>query len=165
MASSVVAAPLTLTLACNVHEIAHAVTGTLLGWRVARLNLCLFSGGGVEYASSTTRGDNLESAAGGVGAALILGLAWWLVVGRSADRHQPLRWGVGAALAAWIGPQLLVAVLETAAPVGEAYGARIEDRPVTFAGILAVTVLSSVGGHAWLWRRSRRGSPASTLVD
>jgi hypothetical protein len=150
------AAPVSQTAACNLHELSHAGVGTLLGWEVERVNLCLFGGGSVDYASSSASGDNIESLSGGLAAALFLAVAWWLLVGRRPDRHHPAWWGVGLGIALGIGPQLVIAVLETAVPVGESYVDWANDQPEVFAGILAVSVLSSVGGHTWLWRRSRR---------
>jgi hypothetical protein len=149
-----VSVPISFNASCQVHEIGHALVGTALGWTVDRVHLCLPAGGSVEYASTPGAAwvNTAESFAGGVVAAGFLALVYLLVFHR---RRMPLRgpgwWAAGFGPALWIGPQLLVGVVEGTNPDRDYTQVLDTKLPLTLT-VIAMAMLVGATGHVWLWR-------------
>lgn len=141
-------------ISCNVHEVGHAIVGTLLGWKVERIDFCLPAGGGVQYAHIGTWAGNAQGCAGGLAAALVLSAAYMTTSRRRRrDSATPARWAVGAGVVVWIGPQLFIAALEGSAGLGEDYTDVFVDAPGLFFPIMALAMAAGPTFHALWWRR------------
>ncbi len=159
VAAFVVSVPLSYNASCQIHEIGHALVGSVLGWSVEQIHLCLPAGGAVEYAATPGGAwvNTVESFAGGVIAAGFLALVYLLVFSRP---RTPLRgpgwWAAGFGPALAIGPQLVVAVVEGTNPHRD-YGAVLEANLALALAALTVTMAAGAAGHAWWWRSIWRG--------
>lgn len=141
--------------ACNVHEIGHAATATLLGWEVERVNLCLPSGGSVEYAHVGRWAGNLQGYAGGLLAAVFLA-GIYLVVFARRERHLrgPAWWAAGLGLALPVGPQVVNGLLEGMVRPGEDYTVRYSSL-LPWLVVLSLAATALVYMWRWpLWRSS-----------
>lgn len=145
---------------CNVHEVGHAIVGTVVGWEVERINLCLPVGGSVEYSNIPRWAGNLQGYAGGVISAGFLTIVYVLAVAR---RRRPLQspgwWAAGLGLVLFVGPQLVLAGMEGSRGPGEDYTELFQDLPLVFLPLLVLSAAGSVGLYASRWRavwRSRR---------
>ena len=145
-------APAAIVVSCNVHEIGHALVATPLGWEVERINLCLPFGGSVEYARIGTWAGNLQGYAGGFIAAAFLTSFYAFALARP---RRPLRgptwWAAGLGIVIWVGPQMLIGILEGVAAPGHSYADDFRDAPALY-GLVVVSVLSGALFHVWLWR-------------
>lgn len=138
----VVSFVLSQLVACNVHELGHAAVGTVLGWEVETIRWCTPGGGSVTYSFVGIWAGNLQGYAGGLIAAGFLYVIYWRFLKRPERPLQnPVWWAFGAGLVFWIGPQLVIAVMEGSAGPGEDYTDVFED-----GGWLFAAVLVSVGG-------------------
>lgn len=100
-------------VACNVHELAHAVVATSLGWEVDTIQLCAPGSGSVTYAHVGTWAANLQGYAGGAIAAALLYLVYSRLIAKpSRPLRSPWWWAAGLGIVFWIGPQLVIAVME-----------------------------------------------------
>lgn len=148
--SFVFAVALATSAACNIHELAHAVTGTVLGWEVERVNLCLPAGGSVEYAFVGDWAGNLQGYAGGLVAAAVL-VAIYVFVFARPERPlvSPNWWAAGLGLVVPVGPQLTMGLLEGAVSPGEDYTIRYSTAiPILVALSMVVVVIA----YVWRWR-------------
>jgi len=149
----VVSAPVALVVSCNVHEIGHALVAVPLGWEVERINLCLPAAGSVEYARIGIWAGNLQGYAGGFIAATFLAALHLLVF---AIPRRPLRgpgwWGSGLGVVLWVGPQIVIGILEGTAGPGRDYGDFLRDAPALYLPLIAVSMLAGVATYAWRWR-------------
>jgi len=147
-----VSAPAASIVGCNVHEIGHGLVATPLGWEVERINLCLPFGGSVEYARIGTWAGNLQGYAGGFIAAAFLTSFYAVALVRS---QRPLRgpawWAAGLGIVIWVGPQILIGILEGVAAPGHDYTDDFQDVPALYA-LLVILVISGALFHIWLWR-------------
>jgi hypothetical protein len=138
---------------CNIHELGHGVMATALGWRVQQINLCLPGGGSVEYAHVGTWAGNAQGYAGGIAAALFL-FSLYVVV--FSKRRLPLRspfwWAAGLATVVFIGPQLVIAVLEGAAGPGVDYTEWFTRSPEVFVPLLVGSALLVAAAYTRRWR-------------
>jgi hypothetical protein len=149
---------------CNVHELGHGIVATALGWKVERINLCLPGSGSVEYSHVGTWAGNAQGYAGGVAAALFLFALFAFVFSR---QRLPLRnslwWAAGLATVVFIGPQLVIAVVEGGAGPGEDYTERFAESPEVFVPLLVGSALLVAAAYTWrwrsVWRRNEAGSP------
>lgn len=141
------------TASCNVHEAGHAVVGTLVGWEVERINLCLPAGGSVEYGKIPRWAGNVQGYAGGVIGAGFLTIVYMLLIAR---RRRPLRspvwWAAGSGLILFVGPQLVLAGVEGAAGPGEDYTEWFRDLPLVFVPLMVGSAAVGVGLYVWRWR-------------
>lgn len=145
---------------CNIHELGHGVVATALGWRVERVNLCLPGGGSVEYAHVGTWAGNAQGYAGGVVAALFLFSVYVVVFSkRRLPLRSPLWWAAGLATVVFIGPQLLIAVMEGAADPGIDYTEKFTESPGLFVPLLVVSALLGAAVYTRRWRREDIESP------
>lgn len=152
--AAVLVATTTVTVfaACNVHELGHAAVGTLLGWEVERVRLCLPAGGSVTYASVGTWAGGLQGWAGGLIAAAILVAVEWAAVWRPArPGRSPVWWAVGLGILLPVGPQLVIATLEGVAGPGEDYTAALAAGPVPVAATMVVVVGATVVLYVRRW--------------
>lgn len=159
LAGIAVSAPASLLASCNAHEIGHALVATALGWRVERVNLCVASGGSVDYASIGTWAGNAQGYAGGLIAAIFLAVVYLVVF---AIPRTPLRgpgwWAAGFGPALWIGPQLVIGFLEGGASPGQDYAELLRENLALYVPIIAATMVIGAAVHAWRWRAvGRRG--------
>lgn len=142
-----------LVASCNVHEFGHAAVATVLGWRVERINLCLPRAGSVEYSHVGTWAGNIQGYAGGFAAALFLFVLYKLVFsGRSLPLRSPVWWAAGLGAVVFIGPQLLIAVLEGLAGPGEDYTEGFRESPAVFVPLLVSSSLLGAAVYTWRWR-------------
>jgi hypothetical protein len=154
IAGLLVSVPLSLNASCHVHEIGHALTATALGWKVDRINLCLPAGGSVRYAS--TPGGNwvdvAESYAGGiVGAAFLVSLYLAAFFVPKTPLRGPAWFGAGFGPLLWIGPQIVVAIVEGNVRSRD-YGELLEENPALSVSLVLLTMLTGGAVHLWLWR-------------
>ena len=153
MAAFVGAGSVSILASCNVHELGHGVVATALGWRVERVNLCLPGGGSVEYSHVGTWAGNAQGYAGGVAAALFLFALYAILFSRrKLPLRGPLWWAAGLATVFFIGPQLLIAMLEGVAGPGEDYTERITESPGVFMPLLVGSALLVAAAYTWRWR-------------
>jgi biotin transporter BioY len=142
-----------LNVSCNVHELAHALVGSALGWEVERVNLCLAGGGSVQYSSVGLWAGNTQGYAGGFVAAAFLAGMYYLVFARSS---RPLRgpawWGAGLGVVLCIGPQIVLGFLEGTRGPGEDYTTLIASAPVRYGTILILSMLAGAAVYVWRWR-------------
>ena len=138
---------------CNVHEVGHAAVGSLVGWEVEQVRMCLPAGGGVEYGAIPRWAGNVQGYAGGLTAAIVLGAFYSRAI-RRYDRplRSPGWWAAGLAIALFIGPQLVLAVVEGAAGPGEDYTRRFADEPGVYVTAIIASALAGAAAHAWRWR-------------
>ncbi len=143
-----------LVASCNVHELSHAAAATALRWDVARVNLCLPSGGSVEYARTGAQAGNLEGYAGGLGAAGFLVAAYALVFARRArPLDSPFWWAAGVGVVAWIGLQILIGLLEGfAGGIDRDYTELFADHPSVLLPLAGAAVAAGVVAYARRWR-------------
>ena len=138
---------------CNIHELGHGVVATALGWRVQRINLCLPGGGSVEYAHVGTWAGNAQGYAGGVAAALFLFSLYVVVFSKGRlPLRSPFWWAAGLATVVFIGPQLLIAVLEGAAGPGVDYTEWFTESPEVFVPLLVGSALLVAAAYTRRWR-------------
>jgi hypothetical protein len=157
LAGLAISASIALVASCNVHELAHALVGSMLGWDVERVNLCLGGGGSVQYSSIGSWAGNAQGYAGGFVAAAFLAALYYLMFERSRRPwHSPAWWGAGLGGVLWIGPQLVIGVLEGNSAPGEDYTALIASSPVRYIGIIALSVVAATAVYTWRWRSPRR---------
>ena len=161
VAGFAVTAPAALVAGCNVHEIGHAVVGVSLGWEVERVNLCLPGDGSVEYARIGTSAGNLQGYAGGLIAAMVLLIVYFVFF---ALPRRPLRgpgwWAAALGVALWVGPQIILGILEGVAGPGRDYTDFIRDAPALYLPLIALSILAGAAAHVWRWREvwlPRRG--------
>ena len=146
----VVAAPVAMVMACNVHEVGHGAVATTLGWEVERIDLCLPTGGSVVYARVGTWAGNIQGYAGGFLAAVFLVGVYLLALHRDA---KPLRgpgwWFAGLGLVLPVGPQLVNGILEGAVRPGEDYTQLHASAlpPLVIAATVATAMI-----YVWRWR-------------
>ncbi len=149
----VTTAAIAALISCNVHEIGHAGVGTALGWDVERVNWCLPTGGSVDYAHVGTWAANAQGYAGGLSGAAILALAY--VIGfehRPRALRSPRWWAGGLGVVVWVGPQILVAMLEGSAGPGEDYTEAFSESPALLAPLVGVAVAAGPAAYLWRWR-------------
>jgi hypothetical protein len=140
---------------CNVHELGHALVGWLVGWEVEMVNLCTPAGGSVVYSRVGNWTGNLQGYAGGLLAALFLFGAYVLVFARhSLPRRSPVWWAAGLGTMVWIGPQLVIAVMEGTAGPGEDYTELFRERPLVFVTLVVLAGAISAVVYVLRWRRS-----------
>lgn len=148
-----IAAPLALVASCNVHELSHAAVGSLLGWEVERVNLCLPAGGSVQYASIGVWAGNAQGYAGGVAAAVFLSAVYVFVFSRpSRPLRRSIWWGAGIGVVMWVGPQLVVGVLEGRSGPGEDYTALIASSPGLYVTLIVFAMAIGVAFYCIRWR-------------
>ncbi len=74
--------------------------------------------------------------------------------GRSPGPRTPLRgpgwWAAGFGPAIWIGPQLVVAVVEGTNPDRDYTRVLDANLPLTLA-VMALAIVAGATGHVWLW--------------
>ena len=161
VAGLLVSVPLSLNASCQVHEIAHALTGTAFGWKVERVHLCQPTGGSVEYASTSggRLADAAESYAGGVAGAIFLLAVYVLVfyVARTPLR-SPAWYGAGFGPVLWIGTQLMVGLAEGSIRDRD-YGQVLDANPALTVSFTVGTMLAGAAVHIWLWRAVWRRQP------
>ncbi len=138
---------------CNAHEIGHAAVGSLVGWEVEQVRLCLPAGGGVDYGDVPRWAGNVQGYAGGLTAAVAL----WALYSRGIRRYQrplrsPLWWAAGLAIALFIGPQLVLSLVEGSAGPGEDYTRRFDEQREVYATAIAASALAGGALHWWRWR-------------
>jgi hypothetical protein len=142
---------------CNVHELGHALVATLLGWEVELVNLCTPAGGSVVYSRVGNWAGNVQGYAGGLSAALFLFAVYVLVFARrSLPRRSPVWWAAGLGTVVWIGPQLVIAVMEGTAGPGEDYTERFREHPLVFVTLVILAAVVSAAVYVLRWRRSSR---------
>lgn len=145
--------------ACNVHEIAHAATATLLGWEVEQVHLCLPGSGSVEYSVVGNWAGNLQGYAGGLVAAVFLLVTYTVVIDK---REKPLTspnwWAAGLGMLLPVGPQIGIGLLEGLVRPGEDYTARYAGVIVPLV-VMSMAVVMCVYVWRWraVWRRQRHG--------
>jgi hypothetical protein len=140
---------------CNVHELGHALVGSLVGWDVDVVNFCTPAGGGVIYSRVGNWAGNAQGYAGGLSAALFLFGAYALVFARrSLPRRSPVWWAAGLGTVIWIGPQLVIAVMEGTAGPGENYTELFDQRPLVFIPLVILAGVISAFVYVIRWRRS-----------
>jgi len=145
-------APAAIVVSCNVHEIGHALVATPLGWEVERINLCLPFGGSVEYARIGTWAGNLQGYAGGfIAAAFLMSFYAFALARPRRPLRGPTWWAAGLGIVIWVGPQMLIGILEGVAAPGHSYADDFRDAPALY-GLVVVSVLSGALFHVWLWR-------------
>ena len=153
MSSLVITAAAALAASCNVHEMGHALVATLLGWEVERVNLCLPGGGSVEYSQIGTWAGNAQGYAGGLAAAaFLLVVYWWVFARRALPLRGPGWWGAGLGVVVWVGPQLLLGLLEGGAGPGEDYTEVIGSNPGLFLSLIGVTAVAGGAVYVRRWR-------------
>lgn len=156
LAGLAISAPIALTVSCNVHELAHALVGSMFGWEVERVKVCLGGGGGVQYSSTGSWAGNAQGYAGGfVAAAFLAGLYYLLFERSRRPWRNPAWWGAGLGVVLWIGPQLFIGVLEGNSAPGEDYTALIESSPIRYIAIIALSVVTATAVYTWRWRGPR----------
>jgi hypothetical protein len=140
---------------CNVHELGHALVGTLVGWEVEVVNLCTPAGGSVVYSRVGNWTGNVQGYAGGLSAALFLFAAYVLVFARrSLPRRSPVWWAAGLGTVVFIGPQLVIAVMEGVAGQGEDYTELFRERPLVFVTLVILAGAISSAVYVLRWRLS-----------
>jgi hypothetical protein len=155
------ALPVSYLVGCNVHELSHAAVATGLGWEVERVRPCLATGGGVTYSSIGSWAGNAQGYAGGLGAAVVLGLGyvllliWWRRLPVRDSATSALLWGAALAAGIWILPQVYIGVVEGRAGPGEDYTDGFVDRPWLHGAILLALVVAGVAMHRWLFGHLR----------
>ncbi len=142
-----------LVAGCNVHEIGHVIVATPLGWEVDRVNYCLPSGGGVQYASVGTWAGNAQGYAGGLTAAVVLAVVYAFVflIPRTPLR-SPVWWAAGVGPVIWVGPQVVIALFEGGAGPGEDYTETMNQGLALFVPLFLGSVGAGLVVHVWLWR-------------
>lgn len=154
-ATTVIAGYVISVASCAVHEISHALVGTALGWEVDQVILCP-GDAQVVYVRTTDAwyANPLESFAGGIGAALFILAAYWLVfVRRDRPLRGPLWWSAGLGVLAGTGAQIVVGVAEgVAGIVGSDYTQTLDDHLIISLAVLAAAMLAFGALHVWLWR-------------
>jgi hypothetical protein len=140
-------------VSCNGHELGHALVATALGWEVERVNLCLPAGGSVDYAHIGTWAGNAQGYAGGAIGGAILALAY----GATCERRRlPYRspgwWAAGLGIVLWIGPQLLIAVLEGSAGRGDDYTDAFSEAPALLLPLVGSALAAGPAVFLWRWR-------------
>jgi hypothetical protein len=162
ISSLVITAAAALVAACNVHEMGHALVATLLGWEVERVNLCLPGGGGVEYSRIGTWAGNAQGYAGGLlGAAFLLAVYWWVFARRTLPWRGPGWWGAGLGVVVWVGPQIVLGLLEGGAGPGEDYTELIESNPGLYLSLIGGAAVAGVAAYIRRWRVDWTSSPDS----
>ena len=145
-------APASAVAGCNVHEIGHALVATPLGWEVERVNLCLPFDGSVEYARIGTWAGNLQGYAGGFLAAIFLTLIYVVAVARPrGPLRGPVWWAVGLGMIVWVGPQIIIGVLEGVAGPGHNYADDFQETPALYVLVVASMLFGAIA-HTWFWR-------------
>lgn len=148
---------------CGVHEASHALVGSALGWEVEAVSICPGEAE-VTYRSTSASAtvDALESAAGGLGGALALAVAYLFVVGRSRPLRSPWWWAVGLGLAAGIGAQLFVGAAETLGAVFDRDYTEVLDAQFGWSAAgLSMSMTATAGWHVWRWRDAWRAGPVA----
>jgi hypothetical protein len=139
-------------VACNMHELGHAVAAIPLGWEVQRINWCAPGAGSVEYAHVGDWAWNLQGYSGGVVAALLLFGAYQRLFAKDArPLEKPWRWAAGLGVVLWIGPQLVIAVMEGSAGPNEDYTELFRTRGSVFVPLILVAALTGVGLYIRRW--------------
>ena len=150
-----------VVVACNAHELGHVAVASALGWEVERLHLCLPLGGGVEYSRIGTWAGNAQGYAGGVIGAAILVAVYLVVFERQAMPRRSARWwAAGLGVVLWIGPQLLLAVLEGSADRGTDYTDAFSESPALLLPLVALAVVTCPTAFVWRWRIIWQQPPA-----
>lgn len=146
--------------ACNVHELGHVLVSVPLGWEVETVSWCTPGAGSVEYSRVGVWAGNLQGFAGGVLAALFLAGAQWVILGRrERPRRSPELWALGLGMVVWIGPQLVIAVMEGMAGPNEDYTDLFRASPWTYVPLVILAGL--VGPVIWARRWPVRSSPSA----
>ena len=144
---------LSQVIACNIHELAHAAVGSMLGWQVDSIQWCAPGGGSVTFSHVGTWAGNLQGYAGGVVAAGFLYIGYWRFL---AVADRPLRtpewWAVGAGMVLWIGPQLVIATLEGSAGPGEDYTDLFVRHGQVLIPVVVLSALLGVTAYVRRWR-------------
>jgi len=142
---------------CNVHELGHALVATLLGWEVELVNLCAPASGSVVYSQVGTWAGNAQGYAGGLLGALFLFAVYVLVfVRNSRPKQGPFWWAAGLGTVVFIGPQLVIAVMEGMAGPGEDYTELFRERPLVFIPLVILAGVVSAAAYVLRWRWSSR---------
>jgi hypothetical protein len=139
---------------CNVHELGHALVGSLVGWEVEMVNFCTPAGGSVVYSRVGNWAGNVQGYAGGLSAAWFLFAAYVLVFARrSLPRRSPVWWAAGLGTVVWIGPQFVIAVMEGTAGPGEDYTELFRERPWVFVTLVILAGVVGAVVYIFRWRR------------
>lgn len=150
-------APAALVLSCNVHEVGHALVATALGWEVERVNLCLPGGGSVEYSRIGTRAGNLEGYAGGATAAAFLGAVYALGFHRPARPRRGPSWkAAGLGIVLWVGPQVVIGIMEGQAGPDQDYRELFRQSPAVYLTLLVGSLAAGAAAYLWNWRSDGR---------
>lgn len=135
---------------CNIHEVGHAMTASMLGWDVERIDLCLPSEGSVVYASVGTWAGNLQGYAGGLLAATFLVGVYLVVFARPVrPLLSPAWWAAGLGLILPVGPQVAVGILEGLVLPGEDYTVRHAS---LLPWLVTLSLVASATLYVWRWR-------------
>lgn len=141
--------------ACNVHEVAHAVVATALGWKVDTIQLCAPGSGAVVFAHVGTWAANLQGYAGGAVAAALLYWVYSRLIAKPARPDtSPLWWAAGLGIVVWIGPQLVVGVMEGSAGPNEDYTDLFRSDASIFVPLVAVAAVSGPVLFFWRWHQA-----------
>jgi hypothetical protein len=139
---------------CNVHELGHALVGSLVGWEVEMVNFCAPAGGSVIYSRVGNWVGNVHGYAGGLSAALFLFGAYVLIFARrSLPRRSPVWWAAGLGTVVWIGPQLVIAVMEGTAGPGDDYTELFWEHPLVFVTLVILAGVVGAVVYFFRWRR------------
>jgi len=68
---------------------------------------------------------------------------------------NPAWWGAGLGVVLWIGPQLVIGVLEGNSTPGEDYTVLIASSPFRYIAIIALSVVAATAVYTWRWRGPR----------
>lgn len=140
-------------VACNAHELGHVVAALPLGWEVETIHWCTPSGGGVEYSHVGVWAGNVQGYIGGlVGAAVLATIYILLIARRARPLRSPEWWFAGLGTVVWIGPQIVIALMEGSAGPNEDYTQLFDGSDIYGFFIVIASVLVGAG-YAWRWRR------------
>lgn len=133
---------------CNLHELGHLVFGWLAGVPVEGILWCAPGNGRIVFAYQEPA---LVGYAGGITAAVILGVAYWRLVWPRRDQAS---WAAaGVAILGTAISQVIVGVLEGSSP---ARYAALQDNTAGLVGILVAPLVTAAAVQMLAGRTSPR---------
>ncbi len=77
---------------------------------------------------------------------------------RSRPLQGPVWWGAGLGAVIWVGPQIVIGMVEGSAGPGDDYTEWFRDFPVLSGSLIAAAIAAGVLAYSWRWRAGSTGS-------